>query len=223
MALLHRHQIAWLSSDAWQRLLPLDWDDEARACLGCWADHGLPVVVTRQPAGGGDGGISVGLCAPRRWGHRRLALRVQPAEVLYFDEFPRLDRVLAQLPPSARAPARALALALQASGTAARVYGSHGWQQLTGLDHVREGSDLDVWVAVAGPGQADAAAAAMEAFAAPSRRLDGELVFDGDAAVAWREWLAWRRGQVRSLLVKRLHGASVPAHFLPSAAMEVTA
>jgi len=208
MAALHRHQIAWLSAVGWQRLLGGNWDTEALDCLGHWAERGLPLVVTRQRD---DNGIALGLCAPHRWNHRRIALRVERTEVLYFDEFPRLDQVLTQLPQSIRASARQLALALQGCGATARVYGSHGWQHITGLQHVREGSDLDVWVGVGSKEQADAAAAALNAFASPSRRLDGELVFDGNAAVAWREWLAWRSGGPQALLVKRLNGASMEA------------
>jgi len=204
MTTLHRHQIARLTAAGWQRLLARDWDAEALACLRHWATHGLPLVVTRQRDE--DDGIAMGLSAPRRWKHRRLALRVDKSAVLYFDEFPRLDQLIAQLPQSARAPARQLALALRACGTTARVYGSHGWQHLTGLQHVREGSDLDVWVSVDSEGQADAVAAALNAFESRTR-LDGELVFDDGSAVAWREWLAWRSGSANALLVKRLHGA----------------
>lgn len=208
MSALHRHQIARLTAEGWRRLLDRDWDGEARDCLEHWAAHGLPLVVTRQRD---DKGIAMGLSAPRRWNHRRLAVQVDRTEVLYFDEFPRLDQLVTQLPQSARAPARRLATALQACGATARVYGSHGWQYLTGLQHVREGSDLDVWVGVGSDEQADAVAAALTAFAAPSRRLDGELVFAGDSAIAWREWLSGRTGRANALLVKRLHGASMQA------------
>lgn len=208
MTSLHRHQIARLTAAGWRRLLSRDWDGEARDCLEHWAAHGLPLVVTRQRDD--DQGIALGLSAPQRWKHRRLALRVDNSELLYFDEFPRLDQLIAQLPQSARTPAHQLGLALQACGATARVYGSHGWQQLTGLQHVREGSDLDVWVSVGDGAQADAVAAALNAFTAPLR-LDGELVFEGDAAIAWREWLAGRAGRASALLVKRLHGASMEA------------
>lgn len=208
MAALHRHQIAWLSAGAWQRLLKRDWDVEARECLRYWAKRGFPVVVTRQPPDDTER-IAVGLSASRRWSHRRIALRVERTEILYFDEFPRLDQLITQLPQTARIPARQLSMALQACGAMARVYGSHGWQHLTGLSHVSDRSDLDVWVSVEGTGQADAVAAALNAFAASSRRLDGELVFGCDGAIAWREWLAWRNGSAQALLVKRLRGASM--------------
>ena len=208
MTPLHRHQIARLSPAGWRQLLAGDWDAGARDCLRHWADQALPVVVTRQAEPDADV-IALGLCAPRRWQRRRLALRVPRADVLYFDEFPRLAQLVMQLPPAARPAARRLASALQACGATARVYGSHGWQFLSGLNHLREGSDLDLWVGVEDVEQADAVAAALEAFSAPALRLDGELVFPGDAAVAWREWLAWREGRSQAVLVKRLHGAAL--------------
>ena len=205
MTPLHRHQIAWLSRQGWQQVLDRPWDAEARDCLQHWVRQRLPVVVTRQPED--DSHVALGLCAPQRWQRRRIALQVALPDVLYFDEFPRLEQLVTQLPGAARVAARRLAAALQASGTTARVYGSHGWRYLTGLNHLRDGSDLDLWVAVRDAEQADTVAAALNDFSAPTR-LDGELVFAGDAAVAWREWLAWREGRVRALLVKRLHGAS---------------
>ncbi len=201
MTPLHRHQIARLSREGWQRVLGRVWDTEARACLRHWAQHGLPLVVTRQPEDGGH--VALGLCAPQRWQRRRLALQVALGDVMFFDEFPRLDQLVPQLPQAAREPLRRLARTLQACGTTARVYGSHGWQSLTGLCHAREGSDLDLWVGVTDTEQADAVAAALADCTAPLR-LDGELVFPGDAAVAWREWQAWRAGRTRAVLVKQL-------------------
>ena len=91
----------------------------------------------------------------------------------------------------------------------ARVHGSYGWEHLSGLDHVRQSSDIDVWMAVPDGAQADAAAATLQSFACERPRLDGELVFDDGAAVAWREWLAWRGGRTRALLVKRIDGSSL--------------
>ncbi|RZA12243.1 MAG: malonate decarboxylase holo-[acyl-carrier-protein] synthase, partial [Lysobacteraceae bacterium] len=82
MSALHRHQIAWLTTPGWQRLLKRDWDAEARDCLCHWAKHGLPLVVTRQSDESTEA-IAMGLCAPQRWHYRRMALRAQRDEVLY--------------------------------------------------------------------------------------------------------------------------------------------
>lgn len=211
MTPLHRHQIAWLARGAWRRVLERHWDGVGRECLGHWAEHGLPLVVTRQPSGARDVAdeIALGLSAPQRWGRRRIALTVPRTDVLYFDEFPRIDQIGPSLPSAARAALRRLGAQLQERRATARVYGSHGWQHLTGLDHVRQGSDLDVWVAVSDVHQADAVAAMLQGSRCTGLRLDGELVFDDDTAVAWREWHRWRARRTGALLVKRLGGPAL--------------
>ncbi|HEX6704806.1 MAG TPA: malonate decarboxylase holo-[acyl-carrier-protein] synthase [Albitalea sp.] len=226
MTPLHRHQLAWLTPAGWQRTLGRPWDAVANECLAHWAEQRLPLVVTRQPScdDGGDT-IAMGLPAPGRWDRRRLVLRVARADVLYFDEFPRAEQIVRLLPASARPAWRKLCAGLQACGAVARVHGSYGWKHLSGLDHVRAGSDIDVWVAVAGVEGADAAATLLQAFPAGRARLDGELVFEDGAAVAWREWLAWRGGHARALLVKRIDGCSLsrtPGSCTPSAVTEPT-
>lgn len=210
MTTLHRHQIARISAAGWQRVCNRDWDEVARACLNHWAAHDLPLVVTRQPGGVGDSGdVALGLPAPGRWDRRRIALQIPRREVLYFDEFPCVGAVARLLPDATQEPWRRLCASLKALGAAARVYGSYGWQQISGLDHVRGSSDIDIWVAVSSDLQADAVASLIQAFACPGLRLDGELVFDGRTATAWREWLAWRAGSTKALLVKEIDGAAL--------------
>jgi len=213
MTPLHRHQIAWLSETGWHAVQQHDRDATARDCLAHWAARRLPLVVTRQDRPAGDGTIALGLPAPGRWARRRLAISVPRSDVLYFDEFPRADGLLRVLPASARPAWRTLCAGLRTVNANARVYGSHGWQLLSGLDHVRAGSDIDLWLSVSDEAQADAAAACLQSFpdavsdAMP--RLDGELMFDDGAAVAWREWLSWRAGRVKALLVKTLASSAV--------------
>lgn len=213
MTPLHRHQIAWLSETGWHAVQQHDRDAAARDCLAHWAARRLPLVVTRQDRPTGDDTIALGLPAPGRWARQRLAISVTRGDVLYFDEFPLAGHLLRVLPASARPAWRTLCERLRAVNAHARVYGSHGWQLLSGLDHVRAGSDIDLWLSVSDEAQADAAAACLQSTsdAAPDAlpRLDGELMFDDGAAVAWREWLAWRAGRVKSLLVKTLVGSTV--------------
>lgn len=213
---LQRHQLVCLSDAGWQRQLALPWDGEARECLDHWAARRLPLVVTTQPPGP-DGSIALGLPAPGRWARRRLALRVAREDILYFDAFP--PALLAQplMPTGSKAAWGRLCEALQACGVAARIYGSHGWQLITGLDHLRSGSDADLCIGVASPAQADAAAACLHAFPKAQPRLDGELLFANGAAVAWREWSAWRAGRGKAVIVKRLAGAALAqAPFWPA-------
>ena len=207
MTPLHRHQLAWLTPAGWSRVRDRAWDAGARDCLAHWAGHRLPLVVTRQPDDAAADEIALGLPAPRRWGRRRLALQVARGDILYFDEFPRAERLLHLVPPGARNAWRALCAGLEACGARARVHGSYGWQHLTGLEHVHATSDIDLWIAVDDAAQADAVGAQLEAFGAERPRVDGELVFPGGRAVAWREWYAWRAGGARTVLVKHLQGS----------------
>ena len=207
MTPLHRHQIAWLTQAGWDRIRSRPWDVVARECLAHWAKHRLPLVVTRQLPGEGDADtIAMGLPAPDRWDRRRLALAVPRCDVLYFDEFPSAEKVCGRLPIAQRPAWRALCAGLKAVDVHARVYGSYGWEWLSGLQHVRDGSDVDLWLSVSDVEQADAATACMQAFSGGTLRLDGELMFADGSAVAWREWLAWRSGRVKTLLVKSIGG-----------------
>jgi phosphoribosyl-dephospho-CoA transferase len=206
MTVLHRHQLGWLAPQGWRRILEREWDATARACLEHWAAHHLPLVVTQQPCDDDamHGAIAMGLPAPGQWERRRIALRVAPRDVLRFDEFPGATAVTALLPDAARGAWHRLCTQLEACDVIAHVYGSYGWQALTGLDHLRSGSDIDLWVAVSHSAGADAVAAVLQGFSCERLRLDGELVFADHTAVAWREWLTWRAGNTRSLLVKSL-------------------
>ncbi|SDH66549.1 malonate decarboxylase holo-[acyl-carrier-protein] synthase [Variovorax sp. OV700] len=210
MVPLHRHQLARLSTSGWAAVLDRPWDEEARDCLAHWASHQLPLVVTRQPADAVvDGWIALGLPAPARWDKRRLALQV-PYDALHgLGEFPRLADMQALLPPPVRDAASELLVRLDACQATARVFGSYGWQAISGLDHVRTDSDLDLSVTARGATHADAAVRALESFDAGRPRLDGELIFGDGAAVAWREWREWRAGRARAVMVKRLDGVSL--------------
>nr|WP_316643130.1 malonate decarboxylase holo-[acyl-carrier-protein] synthase [uncultured Roseateles sp.] len=223
MTPLHRHQLALLGEAGWRSIQDRDWDATARDCLAHWAAERLPLVVTRQVASAGEDAVALGLPAPGRWSRRRLALSVARSEVLYFDEFPSAEKVCSHLPMAARGAWRALCAGLKAVHANAHVYGSYGWELLSGLDHVRRGSDIDLWLSVADAEQADAVTACLQAFSGGSLRLDGELMFADGSAVAWREWQAWRSGQVKALLVKSLGGSALvrsPAGHGPATLLE---
>ena len=186
-----------------------EWDPEARACLAHWAANHLPLVVTRQPEALPAGVVALGLSAPVKWGRRRIALQVPMHRVLYFDDFPPAAALAAQLPRSARESWLQLCAALARLGVLARVYGSHGWQHLTGLGHVQADSDIDLRLCVDGPRMADAAVALLSGSPLRRPRLDGELAFPDGREVAWREWQQWRCGQVERVLVKRVDAVAL--------------
>ena len=218
MPALQRHQLALLTDTGWQGLLDAAWDAEAFDGLVHWARHRLPLVVTRQrPQAGGEGrgapghadAVCLGLPAPGRWNRRRIALVVPRDGIAGWAEFPDALDVSPLLPAEHRAPWHAVCAALSHLGVRPRVYGSHGWQLLTGLDHLRPGSDIDLCIRVQDPAQADAVATLLQAWPADAPRLDGELLFEDGAAVAWREWLAWRTRRTACVLVKRIGGAAL--------------
>ena len=199
--MLRRHQLVRLNERGWAAIKALAWDEEARACLSFWADECLPLVVTQQPERLADGHLALGLSAPLRWHRRRLAMQVPVSGILFFDEFPKAAAVTPLLPSAVRVSWATLAANLDA-----RIYGSFGWQRLTGLDYLHADSDLDLCVSVNDAAAADRAAAAMSRAAFNRPRLDGELVFPDGRAVAWREWQPWREQRVDRILVKRLQG-----------------
>ncbi|RZI58803.1 MAG: malonate decarboxylase holo-[acyl-carrier-protein] synthase [Rubrivivax sp.] len=209
MARLHRHQLVHLTPAAWERLRATARDAVERECLTLWASRGLPLVVTQQrcDAGGDPDWIAMGLSAPLRWESRRIGVSVARGEVMFFDEFPAARTVSKLLPSPARVAWDTLCRTMLACGVQPRVYGSYGWQALSTMVHVRADSDADLWIGVTDAGQADQIAALLAGAEIPGLRLDGELVFDGDNAVSWREWLTWRSGGVRSILVKSVGGS----------------
>lgn len=201
-----RHQLVRLTPAGWTGVQTGDREPLARAALAHWAAHDLPLVVTRQRADDANG-IALGLPAPTRWGRLRLALSV-PSEGLRDPQaFPEPAAITPLLTPEIRAAWAALTARLAALGVRPQVYGGHGWQALTGLVYLRDGSDLDLWLPVQDAAQADAVAALLNAADWRGPRLDGEIGLPDGSAVAWREWLQWRAGQAGAVLVKHRTGA----------------
>ncbi|KAF1020383.1 MAG: Phosphoribosyl-dephospho-CoA transferase [Paracidovorax wautersii] len=210
---LHRHQLAYLREEGWHRILRRTWDADAQACLTHWSSHGLPLVVTRQRAATAPGPqiVALGLPAPPSWGKRRIALEASAHEVLYFDEFPTAARIAPLLRPAAQPAWQRLCEDLAALQVRVRAQGSHGWQTLTGLAHVRAQSDIDLWIHVLDAAQT-AQVDQVLARHAPGLerldvRLDVELAGPDGAAVTWREWRRWLTGETRQVLIKTLHDA----------------
>lgn len=219
---LRRHQLVWLDEYAWHRALstassqaePLQpADSQTLDCLAHWAQQRWPLVVTRQPAAAvacaPDGVLALGLSAPARWGRYAIGVTASLRGVIRDGEFPHAFELGPRLPAPAQIGWDLLCERLARLGVAARVYGSYGWQQLTGMDYVHAGSDIDLLLEVSTAAQADQASALLLAADSGPLRIDGELAFEEGAAVAWREWLRFRSGQADRILVKRLAGATL--------------
>jgi phosphoribosyl-dephospho-CoA transferase len=196
---LQRNTLVWLTPAAWDAIEAQDWDAEARELLALWQQRRLPLVVGRKRCETAVGQISLGLPAPKDWGYRRFALAAPEQSVSVSGLFPTLLQVSrARRWPSAL---NGFALAMSERRLRVSVYGSHGWQHLTGMPYVHRNSDLDVSV------QVDDLQTAMELVnqlqaLQEGPRLDGEMVFPSGRAIAWRELHQLAHGQVTQVLLK---------------------
>jgi phosphoribosyl-dephospho-CoA transferase len=202
---LQRHQLVRLTPEGWAGVQSGDREPLAQAALAHWAAHDLPLVVTRQRVDDGEQ-IALGLPAPTCWGRLRLALSVPAVALRDPHGFPEPTAITPLLAPPVHAAWTTLAERLAALGVAPQVYGSHGWQAITGLAYLRDSSDLDLWLPVRDAAQADAAAALLDDAGWRGPRLDGEIGLPDGAAVAWREWRLWRAGRADAVLVKHRTG-----------------
>ena len=213
-----RNQLVWLSEQAWRSLLCQSsgghqpFDACARAILQHWSDQQLPLVVTaayQAVAGKSATNVALGLPAPTQWQRRKLAIQANLQDLLRVAEFPelaQLGQVCGQAPGMLN-----FAAEMRRHGVAVQVYGSHGWQHLTGLHYLREGSDLDLRFRLQDSAQAAPVIDALQRLTALALpwRIDGELAFTDGQAVAWREVLQWQQGAVSQVLVKSRRGAEL--------------
>lgn len=202
MDTLTRNQLVWLDPLAWDQIEARHWDAQAQAILAHWRAQRLPLVVCRQRPETLSDQLCVGLPAPQQWSRRRLALTVRLDHLVVREEFPALLQV-AQA-HQWRAAGLGLSAALAALGVQARVYGSYGWQWLTGLAYLHEASDLDLSMAV---NSLEVASQVIQQLSSTALdcRIDGEIVFPQGQAIAWRELQQLLQGKTSQVLVKDRH------------------
>jgi phosphoribosyl-dephospho-CoA transferase len=173
---LRRHVFVRLEKDAWERTSAAGSDP---ATLRDWLAHDRPLIV-RRPCLSDDGrGVFLGLALP---GKRRLAYQV-PVDAISSVEPPPLWR--GEFP----AP------------FAPRLFGSHAWQELTGLAYVTKTSDVDLLVDISSLPEWETflKLVGTDGPSVPNLgRLDLEIIFRGDASFSWREYL----GPTADLLLK---------------------
>ena len=203
MRALHRNQLVWLSDEAWLRVRGRAWDAQAQSILAYWHATQLPCVVCRQRVPESPHSISLGLPAPLRWERRKLALDVVAEDIERIGEFPLLKPGL--LGPTDAAPLQNFLHHLAMLHVPARVFGSYGWQQLTGLPCVRDNSDLDLHIAVPDMDTAGQVVWLLRGLYLTCG-VDGELLFPNGHAVAWREYAQLIGGKVEQVLVKHRTG-----------------
>jgi phosphoribosyl-dephospho-CoA transferase len=206
MATLQRNQLVWLNEAGWQQQVARPWDAQARSILAHWQAEHLPLVVCRQRVAQNLGSVSLGLPAPLQWERRKLALELPLDAIARTGPFPLL-RSLA-LSPADAAQVQTLLLHTDALQVAVQVYGSYAWQWLSGLPCVRASSDMDLLVPVPDLDIAGQMAWLLQGLQLACR-VDGELVFPGGWAVAWREYAQLMGGRVEQVLVKHRSGVQL--------------
>lgn len=202
----HRNQLVWLSHAAWLNVRGRNWDLQVHTLLEHWHTQRLPLVVCRQRTAGHADSISLGLPAPLQWDRRKVALEVRTRDLERVGHFPILTPDL--LGAAHAAQLDEFVQGLNALHLSARVFGSYGWQQLTGLPCVRDQSDLDLLVEVPDLHTAALVANLLQGLDLGCR-VDGELVLPQGQAVAWREYAQLRSGQVDQVLIKHRKGVEL--------------
>lgn len=187
--MLARHSLVWLHPEGWQEA-ESSASADCRNAIRQWAQADRPLVARRPDVDIDGDTCCLGLALPpdpESGIKRRIGLRVTRNRVRRIDA----PLAVAQVVEGAPQPWQPLLARLneQASAVDAslRVFGSLALQTLTGLPYLTPSSDIDLLFTPANVLQLDQG---MHLLAEASQQLplDGELVFPGGQAVAWKEW-----------------------------------
>lgn len=205
-----RHDLVWLSDAGW---------DAAGATKGAcdavaqWQRNGYPAVVRRAEPDTDDSVVCAGIALPpdAQGMKKRIPLRIAAAHIRKRSAPLALHEAIPALPARWQ-PALAQ---LAAQGIGFRVYGSAAWQALTGMAYVSAASDIDLLFQPQTRAELDAGLLLLAAHAR-TLPLDGEVVFPGGAAVAWKEWMTAiaAPGKPRVLVKDQRHVRLMTTHEL---------
>lgn len=187
--MLLRHHFVWLDSD-----LAGGADADETALIDAWLKAGHPAIVRRSEIALDDH-VALGIALPTRLGRRRIALQVPERAIVKQAMPPELAEALICAPAEWQDRLQEIASELDRLGADVHVYGSLGWQFLTGEIYLRPQSDIDLLIVPRENCDAECLLAAFESCARhETPRLDGEVTIGPDRAVAWRELLASSEG-----------------------------
>ena len=190
-----RHDLVWLTAQGWKEATTTVRPGDMRS-LALWERQGWPAVVRRRDVGQPAGIVSLGIALPPAGADapkERIALRVAAQHVRRRENALSLPEAMAAAPEAWRADLAALEGAALVGKIALRAYGSLALQAITGLPYLTPRSDIDLLLAPRSRSELDAGIASLTRHAA-ALPLDGEILFPGGAAVAWKEWRDARDG-----------------------------
>jgi len=178
-----RHTMVKPSPRAWAALMAQHPDLANEPFVAGWADAGYPLVVRRPLCSDDPRTVPLGLPLPPAQGKHRIAVTLDPDDILRADPPPLLSAAAISAPACWRSSIDQL---IRLDPTA-RVFGSLAWQYLTALPYLSSGSDLDLLWYLPSHGAVDTLLAGITAIdeIAPMR-IDGE-VHNAAGAVQWRE------------------------------------
>jgi phosphoribosyl-dephospho-CoA transferase len=184
-----RHALIWPVVSERARMRAEARDEQIRAALDLWCARDWPLVVRRNDDAPAWGGVAAGLPLPPSHGRLRLAFHL-PGNGIARCAPPRaLGAVARVLPPAWRRPLAALDDATRKAHVHLSVFGSAAWQAITGLGYLHDDSDVDLLFRPASVDEIDLVTSLYERCERDThRRIDGEILFPGGDAVAWREW-----------------------------------
>jgi len=198
---LRRHDLVFVTPGSRFRF-PCAADlPELEAAMCEWIAAGRPLVAVRQAPAASE--VQLAATLPPRLQRQRF-LGIFPRAAISGVRSPLSIRECRNfLSDAATAVLTELDQRLIAGGARLGVYGSLAWEALAGESYRHAGSDIDV---VCDVGNREQLAICIEALhiasAALPCRLDGEIRFPGDNAVAWREWVACQDQPSAVVLVK---------------------
>lgn len=182
-----RHQLVRVHPAAWRSLLRARPDLSGEPLLDMWAVRDWPLVARRRGPLDGDG-VLLGLPLPPCAGKRRIALEMRACDIASVSSLPTVSEVLRVAPDPWQPTLRELAALALAYGIRAGIFGSLGWQWLTGLPYLGPQSDLDFAWTLPHPAKLDMFLTQLtDIDARAPMRLDGELLDAAGAGANWRE------------------------------------
>ena len=183
-----RHDLVWLSASGWDALCAAQ-PAALLPALRHWQQQEWPAVVRRSDTDAAADEVCIGFAFAPQDGHKlRVAARVRCDQVIEHQPGLALATVLPLVAAVWQPPLRALQLAASTAGLRFRVYGSLAYEFLTGQTYLRADSDIDLLFRPTDVAQLQAGLALLQQYQ-QQLPLDGEVIFPGAQAVAWKEWL----------------------------------
>ncbi|MFZ6723068.1 malonate decarboxylase holo-[acyl-carrier-protein] synthase [Undibacterium sp. Ji49W] len=210
-----RHDLVWLDDEAWGAVLQTTLLQTAAApdMLRQWQQQEWPAVVTRRHPDVAEDEVCIGFPLPPVDGNKpRFAAVVKAEHIVVHQSALSLHGVLAVAPVNWQAALQNLHQQALIAGIKLRVYGSLAMQFLTGQNYLSATSDIDILFRPFHQAQLRAGLALLQEFQ-QLLPLDGEIVFPGEAAVAWKEWAlpadTEQEFNQQRVIVKGMHSVSL--------------